>query len=747
MMISLSAMADSPLVSTATFRRGKGPGNGGPGDGFTPGTILLGRYRVIRLLGKGGMAEVYQADDLKLGESVALKFLSTQANSNPGALEWLFRELRNGRQVAHPNVCRLYDIVEVDERHCIAMEFVEGVDLASLLRQVGRLPYEKALRVSRDLCAGVAAAHQVGLLHRDLKPANVMIDGHGAPKITDFGIAAFSHEISSDELCGTPNYMAPEQLSGGEMSFRSDLYALGLVMYELFTGVAVFDANSIQELTTAHKAEKRRPSHIVNDLDIAVERVILRCLAENPAERPRSAREILSALPGRDAMEAAMEAGETPSPEVVAAANVSSTLSGRAAGVLAGAAALGLFSILALTPMTMFYARVPLEKSPDVLADEAQQVAAKVGMQTTGLRRHSWFARDEKYLLSPSATTDSSWRDLHTLIPGALEYVSYWTPAGLTPQNSTGRLQLDSPLMLSRLNRVTLDSSGRLKSFRIGDDLSAGYRAPPMQTLLALAGLPGQTLRAVNGDVAETKEWVTQVKGQAPVYVVRAPFEFALSQARSSSTNDRRSPYTASLGLAQTWGGPALAALIAATAVIGIGLRLRNARRGRIDDSGALKVATYVASVSALAWACGADHSTRIGDEWAMVTTGMGGALFAGALTWLLYGALEPSLRRRFPRVLVAWNRLLLGRFRDPLVARDVLIAICAGISLNLWWRLINISPRVWNLPALVPYGIVFEAFSTIRGVAFRFFSLQNTAVLFGLGLVFILTALRALTG
>src|SRR5438093_12153922 len=204
-------MADRLFASTATLRRSRGPGNrgpgdGDPGDGFIPGTILLGRYRVIRLLGRGGMANVYQADDLKLGEPVALKFLSAQASSNPEALARLFREVRHGRQVAHPNVCRLYDIAEVDERHCIAMEFVEGVDLGSLLRRVGRLPYETALRVSRDLCAGVSAAHQVGLLHRDLKPANVMIDGHGAPKITDFGIAAFSHEISSDELCGTPNY-------------------------------------------------------------------------------------------------------------------------------------------------------------------------------------------------------------------------------------------------------------------------------------------------------------------------------------------------------------------------------------------------------------------------------------------------------------------------------------------------------------------------------------------------------------
>jgi serine/threonine-protein kinase len=688
---------------------------------FTPGTVLLGRYRIIRLLGRGGMAEVYHADDLKLGEPVALKFLSTQA-TNPKALDRLYGELRNGRKVAHPNVCRLYDIVEEGERHFIAMEFVEGVDLASLLRQVGRLSYEKALRVSRDLCAGVAAAHQVGLVHRDLKPANVMINGRGTAKITDFGIAAFSNEISDDDSCGTPNYMAPEQLVGGSVSFRSDLYALGLVMYEVFTGMPVFAAESVQELIAAHQAEKRRPSSVVNDLDVAVERVILRCLEEEPAERPRSAREILAMLPGRDAIDAAVEAGETPSPQVVAAADVSATLSGRAAALLFGAVAFGLAAILALTPLTMFYAHVPLEKSPDVLGEKAQQVAATVGMPTMGLRRYSWFERDEKYLGSRSASADSSWRDLRTLIPGAMEYVSYCAPVGVTPQNATGRLRFESPLLLNHLNCVILDSAGRLKSFRFSDDAgpSPGHRAPPVRTLLD------------------------------PVLVVsstRAGALTAFGVTRSGSlSSDHGSAYAAQLGLAATWGGAPLVLFLLVTIMVGIGLMLRNARRGRIDARGALRLATYVSAISALAWACGADHSARLQDEWVMLTTGIGGALFAGALAWLLYAALEPPLRRRSPHLLVAWSRLMLGRFRDPLIGRDVLIAVCVGIAWNLWWRVINLSPGLWSLPTLVPYGELFEAFSSVRGVAFRFFSLQNTAVLFGVGIVFILTSWRTLT-
>ena len=739
---------------TKTFRRGSGPGNPGGGSVFTPGTVLLERYRIIRLLGKGGMAEVYQADDLKLGEPVALKFLSTVKGSD-GALDRLYRELRNGRKVAHPNVCRLYDIVEVGERHFITMEFVEGEDLAFVLRQVGRYPYEKAIRVARDLCAGVSAAHQVGLLHRDLKPANVMIDGRGTPKITDFGIAAFSHEIHPDDVSGTPNYMAPEQLAGKGVSVRSDLYSLGLVMQELFTGVPVFEADSFQELMTAHQAPKRSPSSVVSDLDAAVERVILKCVNEDPAQRPQSAREILAMLPGRDAIDAAVAAGETPSPQIVAAADVSSRLSVRAASLLFAGVILGLAAVLALTPLTMFYAHVPLEKSPEVLAENAQQVAAAIGMSTQGLRRYSWFERDEKYLRSRLTSGDSSRRDLRTLIPGVMDYVSYWVPVGAWPRNSTGRFRFESPLVLNHLNRVILDSAGRLKSFRLTESASAwpGYRETPIQALAPLAGLPDQPLNPVHQVRADDKtvstEWSAKVDGQDPVHIVSrnraGVLEFAVNRSEPSS-NDQGSVFTAELGLSPAWGGAALFVLIIATVVIGIGLMFRNVRRGRIDASGAIKLGIYISAIRALSWACGADHSGRLGEEWVMFTTGVGGALCFGVLVWLLYSALEPSLRRRSPHMLVAWSRLMLGRFRDPLIARDVLIGIVVGIACNLWWRVINISPELWSFPPLIPYGDIFEAFSSVRGVGVRFFSVLYTAVFFGLGIVFILTSWLALT-
>ncbi|HYJ46252.1 MAG TPA: serine/threonine-protein kinase, partial [Pyrinomonadaceae bacterium] len=156
---------------------------------FAPGTTLAGRYRIVSLLGRGGMGEVYRADDLKLGQPVALKFLPEALSTDGATLARFHREVRVARQVSHRNVCRVYDIGEVDGQNFLSMEFIKGEELASLLRRIGRLPPDKAVEIARQLCAGLAAAHDNNVLHRDLKPANVMIDGDGNVRITDFGLA------------------------------------------------------------------------------------------------------------------------------------------------------------------------------------------------------------------------------------------------------------------------------------------------------------------------------------------------------------------------------------------------------------------------------------------------------------------------------------------------------------------------------------------------------------------------------
>jgi serine/threonine-protein kinase len=203
-----------------------------PYEQFAPGSVIAGRYRIVSLLGSGGMGEVYRADDMKLGQQVALKFLPAVFARDAGLLESLHDEVRLGRQVSHPNVCRIYDIGEWEGAHYVAMEYVDGEDLGRLLHRIGRLAHDKAVEISRGLAAGLAAAHAKGILHRDLKPANIMIDGRGEPRITDFGLALASDEsVDSNVVAGTPAYMAPEQFDGKAATVQSDLYALGLVLY------------------------------------------------------------------------------------------------------------------------------------------------------------------------------------------------------------------------------------------------------------------------------------------------------------------------------------------------------------------------------------------------------------------------------------------------------------------------------------------------------------------------------------
>ena len=204
------------------------------------------------------------------------------------------------------------------------MEYVDGEDLASLLRRIGRFPQERAIEVARQICAGLSAAHDRGVVHRDLKPANIMVDGSGRIRITDFGLAGMTGETLR---AGTPAYMAPEQLAGGAVTPRSDLYSLGLVLYEVFTGRRALDGRNLAELIAKREqAGITLPTDIVRDLDPAIEGAIMRCLELDPAKRPASALGVAAALPGGDPLAAALAAGETPSPEMVAASGETSAL-------------------------------------------------------------------------------------------------------------------------------------------------------------------------------------------------------------------------------------------------------------------------------------------------------------------------------------------------------------------------------------------------------------------------------------
>jgi serine/threonine protein kinase len=256
------------------------------------------------------------------------------------------------------------------------MEYIDGEDLASLLRRIGRLPADKALDIARQICAGLAAAHDRGVLHRDLKPANVMLDGRGRVRITDFGLAVAADDSDLEaDLSGTPAYMAPEQLAGKGASVRSDIYALGLVLHELYTGKRAFAAGSLADLR-ARKAQEMppAPSELIADMDPAVERVIVRAIARDPHARPASVLHVAAALPGGNPLEAVLRAGETPSPEMVAASGPREGLEWPAALMILALVVVLAIAALGVASNALLW--TPPDKSPEVLAEHARQIRA-----------------------------------------------------------------------------------------------------------------------------------------------------------------------------------------------------------------------------------------------------------------------------------------------------------------------------------------------------------------------------------
>ncbi len=253
-----------------------------------PGTLFADRYRMVSSLGRGVTGEVWRADDLVVGTPVALKVISsTGAEGRARILD----EVRLARRITHPAVCRVFDIGESDGRVFYSMELIDGEDLATLLRRVGRLPPERVAAIGAQLCDGLAAAHAEGVLHRSLKPANILVDDEGGIRITDFGIAASSEDAIAASSTGK-RYLAPEQIvPGGAVSERSDLFALGLVLYELLTGRPPFAA-------VPDRKGPARPSALVPDVTPPLERTILQALCIDPTGRPASALEMAGMLRG-----------------------------------------------------------------------------------------------------------------------------------------------------------------------------------------------------------------------------------------------------------------------------------------------------------------------------------------------------------------------------------------------------------------------------------------------------------------
>ena len=659
------------------------------GERFLPGAVIAGRYRIVGLLGRGGMGEVYRADDLKLGQPVALKFLPRGMEQEAQHVQRFLGEVRSARQVSHPNVCRVFDVGEVEGQHYLSMEYVDGEDLASLLRRIGRLPQDKAIQIARQICAGLAAAHEQGMLHRDLKPANVMIDGRGRAKITDFGLAGLAEQFEKRDLrAGTPTYMAPEQLAGKEVTLRSDVYALGLVLYELFTGRRPFRAETPAELAQMQmESAPTNPSDFIEGLDPVAERAIMRCLERDPVERPPSALAVAHSFPGGDPLQAALAAGETPSPEMVAAA-------GPAGGMRIGMATACLAAVLIGILVTAFASdhvwlanRLPMEKSFEVLKADAREIIEDAGLRRSA-RRHRGVVRTGHGRLRQDvagprgAAAGEVHRSNRTSPSVTLLYRQDTT--SIVPMQLGGKVTLFDPTPgpgdITRQTRPQRNAGlparhaaprRALGGRAAADGLAEALRTGRARHRRIRRGRPPQLQPPSFADERTAWSGVLKDRGDTPVRIEAAslrgkPVYFRKVGAHRRNALVRRGGADPRAAANRSSSSSWSSCWSVSCSFLGgaIFLVVRSLRLGRGDRKGALRIAMAVFVLRMLHWTLTAHHVSSLGELY-LAAVAIAGALTlavlfvgrlrrAGALRAALLarvaGLLEPAALRPLPR-------------------------------------------------------------------------------------------------
>lgn len=729
--------------------------------GFSPGTVLAGRYRLIMSIGKGGMGEVYKADDLELGQTVALKFLPATVANDEAALKRFRSEVRTARQVAHPNVCRVFDIAEANGIYFITMEFIEGDDLSMLLRRIGRLPSDKANEASRQLCFGLHAIHEAGILHRDLKPANIIIDSKGKARITDFGIAGVESDLTREDFrSGTPAYMSPEQLDGQGVTRKSDIYSLGLLLYEIFTGKQAVQFDSLPELLLKHQTTSpTNPSEILKDIDPMVESTILQCLEKDPAERPITALQVALMLPGGNPLEAAIAAGETPSPAMVAAAPKKGTLSLSAAGLCVA----GILLFLTSSALMEYkYWVIPTgEKSGELLVERSRTIAASLGYPEKPADVAYGFAYDAgnlERIYSKDEALRNSRELMETGQPSPRMFRYRESPRPIIPW-AGAQVTVQDPVM-ERPGEIRLltDPVGRLLEFKAipiqPQERSSETKPVKWQTLFEAAGLDMSKYEQVDPDFLppvfadEKTKWkgpfisdpAMSVEIEAAAYNGRAVwFSVAMpwSLAATVSPQELLEPPM-----------PIQVAAIVFATLIGFGiivLSWYNFRSGRGDLRGSLRVILAFFIVSLLSGLFLADHVMNLlGEMWILVVV-LRNSVFLAVLAGLMYSALEPQIRRLWPELLISWSRLVSGDLRDPMIGRDILMGALLGTLANVIGIFHQFVPHWIGLGPVPSLSHVFRWDGFFSGLADSL-SWVPTALSATLSLTFILFILLFLT-
>lgn len=655
---------------------------------FHPGQVLVRRYKVHRRIGSGSMGDVYRVLDTSLGTVVALK-IPTRDHPNYSLLEGLLpEEVRLAQRVSHPNVCRVVDLVIDEKLMALSMEYIDGDTLETLLRErTGALSAAERLRIAREMCAGLAAIHGRDLIHRDLKPANVMIDSQGRTVVVDFGLAA-EHRAVFNPKAGAEGYKAPEQIRGEEITYKVDLYALGLVLAELLAGEHPNEEGDLKDLTKSLEGELA----VSEEQAAELAQRLRECLAEDPGRRPRSAEDVARALPC------------VPSdPARDAATPVYRLLTGRPGDGLRrpiawaglGATLLGLWLVALLSQWTQPTQAAVRGEPPSELKTRAQEILARLGFDASDQDRRSGFTyvqdpeRPVRFWYRQSPARLAVWRQ-------GSAFHRYEDPPFSTP-GEVG-VHLDPQGRLLRLDTVPAETGS-------GADTTHGDATHyDWKPLLLAAGLDPDLLRPVEprwrppGYVDQRAAWTVDgvetysiphqieagaLGGRPAVFRILSP-EPSAPRFRANAEEARRGPSELS-NLVHGLGFGGL--------LLGVLWLARQRLRERVaDQPAAFRLAVFVFVARVLVGLLGFHHGWSL-LEFDHTLAVFSRALLSAALVWIIYIAVEPWVRYHSSELTASWIRLMYGNWRDPLVGRDLLVGGLFGVAVVLWARLVVLVP------------------------------------------------------